>query len=167
MADGKAAFPKLRARLILQSLWVAHDLRRCVGVDRRGRHWVVGCRDERAVVERPIARLNKHSPRLAGEYRQGRVSDSRRDRVKILHHALEAQWEQLLSIKKSRECLGKVKGVWGGLCSVDSLPNTVSLAGLGPASEGNLHRRAHGTSSPRTELVVESSRSQHAAMTRL
>jgi hypothetical protein len=38
VADGEAALSQLRARFILQSLRIAHDLGRRVGVDRRGRH---------------------------------------------------------------------------------------------------------------------------------
>ena len=42
MAYGEATLSQLRAGFILQALWIAHQLWRRVGVDRRGRHLVVG-----------------------------------------------------------------------------------------------------------------------------
>jgi hypothetical protein len=41
VAYGKAAFPQLGTGFILQTLWIAHQLWRRIGVYRRGRHWVV------------------------------------------------------------------------------------------------------------------------------
>lgn len=41
VAYSKAAFSQLMASFILQTLWIAHQLGWRVGVDRRGRHWVV------------------------------------------------------------------------------------------------------------------------------
>ena len=38
VAYGEAAFSQLRAGFILQTLWVAHQIGRRIGVDRRGRH---------------------------------------------------------------------------------------------------------------------------------
>lgn len=42
MANSKATFPQQRAGFILQTFWIAHQRGRRVGVDRGGRHLVVG-----------------------------------------------------------------------------------------------------------------------------
>jgi hypothetical protein len=44
MAYSEATLPQLRPCLILQAFWIAHHLGRCISMDRRGRHWAMGCR---------------------------------------------------------------------------------------------------------------------------
>jgi hypothetical protein len=56
VAYGEATFSQLRAGLILQTLWIAHQLGWRVSVDRRGRHLVVGV-EVVAVMEQQTPKL--------------------------------------------------------------------------------------------------------------
>jgi hypothetical protein len=56
VAYSEAAFSQLRAGFILQAFWIAHQLGRRVGVDRGGRHWVVGV-EVVAVMEQQTPKL--------------------------------------------------------------------------------------------------------------